>query len=177
MPGPALHHMIAERLRMRIGASNGLGPTLSASEYAQLDTLLADPANLPYLYLGCQGPDFLFFNTNDVSPTLKDLVEAYYDVYDFIENFKRDLIKAVPQPVLDALAAFDEAANAVVTSSSTLTELQETLRGPAAGRRRSPGNAARGGQVVGLRVQPLQHRRAPVSGRRARRAQAARPSP
>ena len=127
MPGPALHHMIAERLRMRIGASNGLGPTLSASEYAQLDTLLADPANLPYLYLGCQGPDFLFFNTNDVSPTLKDLVDAYYDVYDFIENFKRDLIKAVPQPVLDALAAFDEAANAVVTSSSTLTELQETF--------------------------------------------------
>ena len=54
-------------------------------------------------------------------------MEAYYDVYDFIENFKRDLIKAVPQPVLDALAAFDEAANAVVTSSSTLTELQETF--------------------------------------------------
>ena len=29
--------------------------------------------------------------------------------------------------MLDALAAFDEAANAVVTSSSTLTELQETF--------------------------------------------------
>ena len=125
MPGPALHHMIADRLRVRIAASNGLGPTLPASDYAQLDALLGDPANVPYLYLGCQGPDFLFFNTNDVSPTVKSLVEAYFDVYDFIENFKRDLKDLVPQPVLDALAAFDEAANAVVTSSSTLTELGE----------------------------------------------------
>ena len=125
MPGPALHHMIVDRLRVRIASSNGLGPTLPASDYAKLDALLGDPANLPYLYLGCQGPDFLFFNTNDVSPTVKSLVEAYFDVYDFIENFKRDLKDLVPQPVLDALAAFDEAANAVVTSSSTLTELEE----------------------------------------------------
>jgi hypothetical protein len=125
MPGPALHHMIAERLRTRVAAGNGLGHSLTLSEYAQIDTQLGDPANLPYLFLGCQGPDFLFFNTKDISPTVKDLVTAYFDVYDFIENFKRDLIGLVPQPVLDALAAFDEAANAVVTSSSTLTELQE----------------------------------------------------
>ena len=117
--------MIADRLRTRIAAADGLGQTLSAAEYAQIDALLGNPQNLPYLYLGCQGPDFLFFNTNDISPTIKDLVSAYFDVYDFIENFKRDLLKVVPQPVLDALAAFDEAANAVVTSSSTLTELQE----------------------------------------------------
>jgi hypothetical protein len=117
--------MIAERLRTRIAAGNGLGNTLKLSEYAQIDQQLGDPANLPYFFLGCQGPDFLFFNTNDISPTVKDLVTAYFDVSDFIENFKRDLIALVPQPVLDALAAFDEAANAVVTSSSTLTELQE----------------------------------------------------
>lgn len=125
MPGPALHHMIADRLRTRIAGGRGLGEMLTPAEYAQIDALLGDPKNLPYFYLGCQGPDFLFFNTNDIDPTLKDLVEAYFDVYDFIENFKRELIKLVPQPVLDALAAFDEAANAVVTSSSTLTELQE----------------------------------------------------
>ena len=125
MPGPALHHMIADRLSGRIGGGGGLGGTLSAAEYADLQALLSDPKRLPYYFLGCQGPDFLFFNTKDINPTLKDLVGAYYDVYDFIERFKRDLIAIVPQPVLDALAAFDEAANAVVTSSSTLTELQE----------------------------------------------------
>src|SRR5215210_217886 len=117
--------MIADRLSGRIGGGGGLGGTLSPAEYADLQTLLSDPKRLPYYFLGCQGPDFLFFNTKDINPTLKDLVGAYYDVYDFIERFKRDLIGLVPQPVLDALAAFDEAANAVVTSSSTLTELQE----------------------------------------------------
>ena len=117
--------MIVDRLRMRINAGAGLGPTLTAAEYAQIEAQLTAPGNLPYFFLGCQGPDFLFFNTQDIHPTLKDLVSAYFDVYDFIENFKRELLKVVPQPVLDALAAFDEAANAVVTSSSTLTELQE----------------------------------------------------
>lgn len=125
IPGPALHHLIADRLRTRIATSGGLGGTLTPQEYAQIDGLLGDPANLPYLFLGCQGPDFLFFNTKDISPTIQAIVKAYFDVYDFIENFKRDLLAVVPQPVLDALAAFDEATNAVVTSSSTLTELQE----------------------------------------------------
>ena len=27
-----------------------------------LQALLNDPRNLPYLHLGCQGPDFMFFN-------------------------------------------------------------------------------------------------------------------
>lgn len=117
--------MIAERLNLGILRDSGLGETLSPDEYAQLKGLLNDPRHLPYLYLGCQGPDFLFFNTKDIDPALGDIVQAYFDVYDFIENFKRSLLSVVPQPVLDALAAFDEAANAVVTSSSTLTELEQ----------------------------------------------------
>jgi hypothetical protein len=120
-----MHHMIGDRLRAAILQSNGLGGNLSATEYGQLQALLNDPSRLPYLYLGCQGPDFMFFNTKDIHPTLRDIVSVYFDVYDFIENFKRDLLKMVPKEVLDALAAFDEAANAVVTSSSTLTELQQ----------------------------------------------------
>ncbi len=125
LPGPALHHLIAERLQAAIGRTDGLGATLSPSEYADLQALLSDQRNWPYLFLGCQGPDFLFFNTKDMPAPLNDFVKTYFDVYDFIERFKRDLLALVPQPVLDALAALDEAANEVVTSSSTLTELQE----------------------------------------------------
>lgn len=125
MPGPALHHMIVDRLRADVLRDSGLGGTLSAGEYGQLKALINDPSQLPYLYFGCVGPDFLFFNTKDIDPTVHDIVTTYFDVYDFIENFKRDLLELVPQPVLDALAAFDEAANAVVTSSSTLTELEQ----------------------------------------------------
>lgn len=125
MPGPAMHHMIADRLKTRLMSSTGLGGSLPPGDYSQLQTLLADPRNLPYYFLGCQGPDFLFFNTKDMPAPLHDLVTAYYDVTDFIENFKREVKKLVPQPVLDALAALDEAANEVITSSSTLSELQQ----------------------------------------------------
>lgn len=127
MPGPAMHHMIANRLRGRIQTNSGLGSGPTAAEYAALQALLAQPKNLPYLFLGCQGPDFLFFNLKDLNSTIGDIVEAYYDVMDFIENFKRTLLDAVPQPVLDALAAFDEAANEVIEDSALLSEIKQTF--------------------------------------------------
>lgn len=127
MPGPAMHHMIVDRLKSRIHTNKGLGSALSATEYARLQALLANPANLPYLFLGCQGPDFFFFNLKDLNPTIGKIVETYYDVYDFIEEFKRTLLEAVPQPVLDALAAFDEAVDEVIEDSALLSELQQTF--------------------------------------------------
>jgi hypothetical protein len=127
MPGPALHHLIASRLRAHISQNEGLGAHMSAAEYAQIQALLADPKNLPYLFLGCQGPDFLFFNTKDMNPTLGKFVEIYMEVTDFIENFKRELLKIVPQPVLDALAAFDEAVDEVIEDSALLSELKQTF--------------------------------------------------
>lgn len=126
MPGPAMHHMIADRLKTRLMSSTGLGGSLPPpGDYTQLQGLLSDPRNLPYYFLGSQGLDFSFFNTKDMPAPLHDLVTAHYDVTDFIDNFKRELIKLVPQPVLDALAALDEAANEVITSSSTLSELEQ----------------------------------------------------
>ena len=127
MPGPAMHHMIVDRLKSRIQTNNGLGSSLTPTEYAALQALLAKPGNLPYLFLGCQGPDFLFFNLKDLNPTIGKIAETYYDVYDFIENFKRTLLDAVPQPVLDALAAFDEAANEIIEDSALLSEIQQTF--------------------------------------------------
>lgn len=127
MPGPAMHHMIVDRLKSRVQQNAGLGQTLSPADYAALQGLLADPKHLPYLFLGCQGPDFLFFNTKDMNPTLGKLVELYFDVYDFIEEFKRTLLAAVPQPVLDALAAFDEAVDDVIEDSALLSEIQQTF--------------------------------------------------
>jgi hypothetical protein len=121
-----MHHLIADRLRTRIQSNEGLGE-LSTQDYARLQALLGKPGNLPYLFLGCQGPDFLFFNAKDVNSTIGDLVEIYYDVYDFIEQFKRTLLDAVPQPVLDALAAYDEAVDQVITDSALLSELKQTF--------------------------------------------------
>ena len=90
-------------------------------------TLLANPKNLPYLFIGCHGPDPFFFNTKDLNPTLGKFVEIYNDLADFLRDFEQMLLDAVPQPVLDALAAFEEAANEVIEDSALLTELKQTF--------------------------------------------------
>src|SRR5688500_19753304 len=123
MPGPALHHMIANELRRNINLGHGLG---SSASYAQLQSLLALKGNLPYLFLGCQGPDFLFFNTKDwPAGPLGDGVKMYYEVYDAIDDIKKAVLKLVPAPVIAAIEAAGDAADAVVSSSSTLTELKQ----------------------------------------------------
>jgi len=122
MPGPALHHMISKKLFQHINRSRGLG---GSADYANLQNLLADEKNYPYLFIGCQGPDFLFFNTKDWPAGIGDAVEMYYEVYDAIEDFKKALLDLVPQPILDALETVGDAADEVVSNSSTLTELQE----------------------------------------------------
>lgn len=127
MPGPALHHMIAERLKARIQSNSGLGESLTATEYAALQALFADPKNLPYLFVGCHGPDPFFFFTKDLNPTIGKFVEIYNDVGDFIRDFEKMLLSAVPQPVLDALAGFEEAANEVIQDSALLSEIQQTF--------------------------------------------------
>jgi hypothetical protein len=123
MPGPAIHHLIAKKLKQNILSGSGLGAN---ADYSKLQSLLSDSKNFPYLFLGCQGPDFLFFNTKDwTSLPLGDAVKLYYEVYDFIEDFKKKVKEIVPQPVIDALDALGAAADEVVSNSSTLTELQQ----------------------------------------------------
>ena len=122
MPGPALHHLMANALKQNIMSGSGLGPN---ANYAQLQALLSNSKNNPYWFLGCQGPDFLFFNTKDWSSIpIGDAVKLYYEVYDAIENIKDALIALVPQPVIDAIEALGAAADAVVEDSATLTQLE-----------------------------------------------------
>ena len=127
MPGPALHHLIVDRLRGRIQAGGGLGDSLGPTDYDALQALLADPKNLPYLFMGCQGPDMFFFNTKDMHPAIGTFVEIHNDVADFLRDFEEALLEAVPQPVLDALAAFEEAANEVIEDSVLLSEIKQTF--------------------------------------------------
>ncbi|GAB3219870.1 hypothetical protein J0A67_05090 [Algoriphagus aestuariicola] len=126
MPGPAMHHMIAQALKQKIQAGGGLG---NNADYAKLQALLSDSKNFPYLFLGCQGPDFLFFNTKDWSSLpIGDAVKLYYEVYDFLDDFKESLKSLVPQPVIDAIEALGAAADAVVENSSTLSELEDLFK-------------------------------------------------
>ena len=126
MPGPALHHMIVDRLKANIQANKGLGD-LDPADYAGLQALLADPRNLPYLFIGCYGPDPFFFNTKDLNPRLGQFVEIHNDLVDFLRDFEKTLLSAVPQPVLDALEGFEELANEVIEDSALLSEIKQTF--------------------------------------------------
>lgn len=96
MPGPALHHMIADRLKALISLNEGLGSKMTPAQYTALQNLLADDKNLPYLFFGCQGPDYLFFNTKDMPGPIGEIAEFYFEVVDFIEDFKQKLLAVVP---------------------------------------------------------------------------------
>jgi fluoride ion exporter CrcB/FEX len=127
MPGTAMHHMIADRLKAFISLNKGLGSKMTPSQYTALQNLLSDPKNLPYLFFGSQGPDYLFFNTKDMPGPIGEIASFYFEVVDFIEEFKKTLLSVVPQPVLDALEAFDEAVDEVIEDSALLSELQQTF--------------------------------------------------
>ncbi|MFZ2898888.1 MAG: hypothetical protein WA004_09715 [Saprospiraceae bacterium] len=123
MPGPALHHLIAEKLQRSIKNGNGLG---SSANYAQLNALLSDTKHLPYLFVGCQGPDILFFNTKDWPiGGAGEAIEIYLKVYDAIQKFEDALKNLVPQPILETLDKLDAAADAIVENSATLSELKQ----------------------------------------------------
>ncbi len=126
MSGPALHHLLGEQLRAAIHAGSGLGQD---ADYATLQALLDDPANLPYFFLGCQGPDILFFNTRDWTDLpVADFVNAYHDVYDRIEAFRQSILELVPDEVIRVIETAQLAADQVITSSSTLTEVTQLLQ-------------------------------------------------
>jgi len=126
MPGTAMHHMIAERLKGLIDQKQGLGE-LSDADYAKLQALLTEPGNLPYLYLGAQGPDFFFFNTRDWPPALDFLVTKVLALSDFIDGVKEDLLALVPDEIIAVIDALGAAKDQVIQSSATLSWLQDTI--------------------------------------------------
>lgn len=119
-----MHHMIVDRLKAAIQTNDGLG---ASADYAALQALLADPKNHPYLFMGCHGPDPFFFNTKDMPGPINEIVSTYIDLADFLADFEKALLDVVPEPVLDALEAFDEAANEVIQDSALLSEIQQTF--------------------------------------------------
>ena len=81
VPGGRRHATIAFRTlggRRRRGgicrSSSGRRSRFSAHAGT---ALLAGPKNLPYLFVGCHGPDPFFFNTKDLAPTLSKFIEIY----------------------------------------------------------------------------------------------------
>ena len=119
MPGPAIHHIIAKEV------VKSLKSKLDPAHHPFLNQL--DGAYASAYLLGSQGPDFLFFNTKDVDPTLRKFVKYYLDIVDFIEDVKEKILGIIPQELKDAAAKLEEVYDDVEERSSTLSEISSLV--------------------------------------------------
>jgi hypothetical protein len=121
MPGPAVHHIVAQRTIAQLRRRSHRGMPA-----AFLDRVEGEWSS--WLYFGCQGPDPLFFNTKDVHPYVREIVRVYLDVVDFIEGIKQAIRDAIPQHLLDAAAKLEAAYDDVARRSVLLGEIEQGLR-------------------------------------------------
>lgn len=127
MPGPAIHHIIAEELKNRISAENPrerINLFDDPMNNRKIQELLSQPENLPYYYLGCQGPDFLFFNTQDWPGGLS-LPKFLMNLNEMLENFENKIEKAIPPSVVSALEDVEQLANDIPGVSEARIFLNE----------------------------------------------------
>jgi hypothetical protein len=112
MPGPAIHHIIAEILGEEIRNGRGL----------DLQDLFMDPQNAPYYFLGCQGPDFLFFNPADWArssevPFATEFAKACLEYSELLNKFEEGIKSAIPDEVWERLDIAAEAADEIIEGS------------------------------------------------------------
>ncbi len=119
MPGPAIHHIVAKEVVKTLKAK------LEPSYHPFLDKLDGEFASA--FLLGCQGPDFLFFNTKDIDPALKKFIDLYLDITDFIEDLKKQIKDLIPQALKDAADTLEEVYDDIEARSSTLQEISQLV--------------------------------------------------
>lgn len=117
MSGPAIHHIVANK------AIADFAPNLNPDFSREI---MSGKFN-PYLNLGSQGPDWLFFLTKDWNPTLNTLVKAYLEIDHFIEKLKADILALIPPELIKAVEDLKQAIDDVTKRSSALTVIKDTL--------------------------------------------------
>lgn len=124
MSGPAIHHIVAKEYINNVLRAKYNDP-LSMSFWNKMDT--GDFA--PVYNLGAQGPDFLFFNMADwpLGGVLKPLAQVYWEVEEFMEEFKEKLKSLIPDEVWALISTLETLADDAVERSALLSEISELL--------------------------------------------------
>lgn len=119
MPGPVVHHIVAEKAFARLRGRHHLD--------------LADPRVRAGLLLGAQGPDVLFFNVNDwpvVGSTVADAVGTWFGFLDTVEEVKSGLIaplKELDQELERGSATYAQLRKSVVALKGVADTLGATV--------------------------------------------------
>jgi hypothetical protein len=118
MSGPAIHHIVARRF-LEDSLKKNYVDAPSRQFWKQMDKgSFAAP-----FHLGAQGPDFLFFNTNDwpAGGAIKSLAQTYWEVEEFIEDLVQKIKDLIPPEIWQAIDALETA----VDRSATLSEIKQ----------------------------------------------------
>ncbi|WP_289021571.1 zinc dependent phospholipase C family protein [Desulfobacter postgatei] len=124
MSGPAIHHIIGKeylykvlRARYTDTASLQFWDNISAGKFA------------PVYNLGTQGPDFLFFKMSDwpLGGAIKPLAQTYWEIEEFIEDFKEQLKALIPDEVWALISTLETLAEEAVERSALLSEISALL--------------------------------------------------
>lgn len=120
MPGPAIHHIIAERYLQDV-LQVKYNDRRSAAFWAKM----SGPAMQPVYLLGAQGPDFLFFNMNDwpQGGAVKTVAQVYWEVNDFLEDLVEKVKSLIPPELWQAIDTLEALADTAVERSATLSEI------------------------------------------------------
>lgn len=120
MPGPVVHHIVAQKAFARLRGSHKLD--------------IRDPAVRAGLLLGAQGPDFLFFNVKDwpvVGGTpVADAVGQWFGFLDILGEIKEGLLaplKEVDEQLAQNSATYAQLRAVVVALKGTADTLGATV--------------------------------------------------
>ncbi|AZU62559.1 zinc dependent phospholipase C family protein [Neobacillus mesonae] len=128
MSGPAVHHIVASEFLRKSLKLRYTDPK-STAFWDEMDEYLPGKKYTSYFHFGAVGPDFLFFNMNDwpAGGAIKPIAQVYWEIKDFMEDFKEMLLDLVPQPVMDAIDELEKVKNDVVKRSVVLSEIESLL--------------------------------------------------
>lgn len=124
MSGPAVHHIIAKEFLHKV-LMKEYPDQLSQNFWDKIDK----GKYAPVYHLGCQGPDFLFFNMNDwpLGGVIKPIAETYLEVMDFIEEFKKQLKELIPDEIWALISTLETIADDAVEASALLSEISDII--------------------------------------------------
>lgn len=124
MPGPAIHHIVGREFLHNVLQRNYQDP-----ESIKFWNEIYKGYYAPVYNLGCQGPDFLFFNSNDwpLGGGIKPLAKIYLELMSFMEDFKKALKELIPDEIWALISALETLAEDAVERSVLLTEISELI--------------------------------------------------
>jgi hypothetical protein len=117
MSGPAIHYIVGTMIHSEIR-------NRFPGQYDSAASGLV--ANQKFVNFGTLGPDFLFFNSEDMPAPFGLLVGTMQEAAEFIQDLRKMILELVPEELVRLKEELDQLAEDAAERSSVVSELQQT---------------------------------------------------